>query len=144
MNLICTSKCGQHISYIAEKVAARLAVTLKKKNKGGTEIKGNQIKNHLCAFVNCLIKNPVSDSQTKDFLIACSNAFGLKCDPSEIFVKKVDKSHIVNNIVAFPDSRLAMLLKRREEQRKRNCTALQSLMMQTMQEQQNQRTAHLS
>eukprot|EP00592_Proboscia_alata_P019197 CAMPEP_0194418490 /NCGR_PEP_ID=MMETSP0176-20130528/17623_1 /TAXON_ID=216777 /ORGANISM="Proboscia alata, Strain PI-D3" /LENGTH=1564 /DNA_ID=CAMNT_0039224989 /DNA_START=235 /DNA_END=4929 /DNA_ORIENTATION=- len=127
VNSICTSKGGQHVSYVAEKVAARLAVTLKKKNKGGAEIKGNQIKNHLCVFVNCLIENPAFDSQTKDFLTTRSNAFGSKCDPSEVFLKKVDKSNIVDNILAFARFKAGEALKKKGGTKKKKLHGIAKL-----------------
>ena len=66
VNAICTSKGGQHVNYIADMIAKKVAAVVKKKNKGGIEIKENQIKNHLCISVNCLIENPAFDSQTKE------------------------------------------------------------------------------
>ena len=82
VNSICTSKGGGHVTYIADQVAASLAKTVKKKNKGGTEVKANQIKNHLCVFVNCLVENPAFDSQTKEFLTTRPKSFGSECQLS--------------------------------------------------------------
>jgi len=65
VNAISTSKGGGHVTYIMDQIANHLVKTVKKKNKGGTEIKLAQIKNHLCVFVNCLVENPTFDSQTK-------------------------------------------------------------------------------
>jgi DNA topoisomerase-2 len=65
VNAISTSKGGGHVTYIMDQIANHLVKTVKKKNKGGTEVKPAQIKNHLCVFVNCLIENPTFDSQTK-------------------------------------------------------------------------------
>ena len=65
VNAICTSKGGSHVDYIADQVASHLVRAVNKKTKGGTGVKPQQIKNHLCVFVNCLVENPVFDGQTK-------------------------------------------------------------------------------
>lgn len=69
VNSICTSKGGQHVNYIADQVAKRIAAAVNKKNKGGVQIKDSQMKNHLCIFVNCLVENPAFDSQTKENMV---------------------------------------------------------------------------
>lgn len=62
---------------------------VKKKNKGGVEVKPFQIKNHLWIFINCLIENPTFDSQTKENMTLRAKAFGSTCDFSEKFIKQV-------------------------------------------------------
>ena len=89
------------MTYIADQVATHLQKIVKKKNKGGTEIKAGQIKNHLAIFVNCLIHNPAFDSQTKEFLTTKPKNFGTSCKLSDAFLRKLDKSEIVDNILAF-------------------------------------------
>ena len=63
--------------------------TLKKKNKGGIQIKPFQIKNHMWVFVNCLINNPTFDSQTKENMTLQQKNFGSKCTLSEKFISNV-------------------------------------------------------
>lgn len=111
VNAICTSKGGNHVSYIADQVGAHLVKTIKKKNKGGTEVKPNQIKNHLCVFVNCLIENPAFDSQTKDTLTTRPKGFGSTCKLSDKFLKQVDKSDIVEAILSYAKFKQAKELK---------------------------------
>jgi DNA topoisomerase-2 len=89
------------VNYIADKVTARLVDILKKKNKGGTELKPAQIKNHISIFVNCLIENPTFDSQTKEFLTSRPKEFGSDCVLPENFMKKIEKSEVVENILSF-------------------------------------------
>lgn len=101
VNAISTSKGGTHVNYIADQVASHLVATLKKKNKGGAAVKPGQIKNHLCIFVNCLVDNPVFDSQTKEFLSLQKKSFGSTCKLSDKFLKQVDKSDIVESILSF-------------------------------------------
>ena len=64
VNAISTSKGGGHITYVVDQLVDHLKKTVKKKNKGGTDIKPAQIKNHLCVFVNCLVENPTCKSGT--------------------------------------------------------------------------------
>jgi DNA topoisomerase-2 len=101
VNSICTSKGGGHVAYIADQIGAHLVKTVKKKNKGGTDIKPSQIKNHLCIFVNCLVENPAFDSQTKECLNTRPKQFGSTCQLSDKFLKQVDKSDIIDMILSF-------------------------------------------
>ena len=101
VNAICTSKGGTHVTFVADKIAKHLATVIEKKNKGGTKISNNQIKNHLCIFVNCLVSNPTFDSQTKDFLTNRKHCFKNQCNLSEKFLKQAGKSEIVDNILAY-------------------------------------------
>lgn len=101
VNAINTYKGGEHVNYIADQVAKHLAAVLKKKNKGGVEIKPNQIKNYITIFVNCLIENPSFDSQTKDYFTSKKNKFGSKCELTPKFLKSVEKSGVVEKILAF-------------------------------------------
>jgi DNA topoisomerase-2 len=64
-------------------------------------LKPAQIKNHLSIFVNCLIENPTFDSQTKEFLTSRPKEFGSECILSDSFMKKIDKSEVVDNILSF-------------------------------------------
>ena len=101
VNSICTSKGGGHVNYICDQITAHLVKTVKRKNKGGADIKAGVIKNHLCIFVNCLVENPTFDSQTKDFCTSKKGKFGSECNVSDKFLKQVDKSAVVENIVSF-------------------------------------------
>lgn len=101
VNSICTTKGGQHVQYIADQVVKRIMATVAKKNKGGIQIKEGQLKNHLCVFVNCLIENPAFDSQTKENLTTRKTAFGSTFELSDKFLKQVEKSGVVEKILAF-------------------------------------------
>ena len=100
VNSIATTKGGQHCTYIADQITARLAGVVKKKNKG-EEVKSNQIKNHLAIYVNALIVNPAFDSQTKETLTTKASNFGSKCVVSEKMMKLIEKSGIVDNILSY-------------------------------------------
>jgi DNA topoisomerase-2 len=113
VNSICTSKGGGHTTYIADQVAAKLAAVIKKKNKGGAEVKSNQIKNHISVFVNCLVENPAFDSQTKEFLATRPKDFGSECKLSDAFMKKVEKCGVVDSILSYAKFKQNEALKRK-------------------------------
>jgi len=100
VNSINTSKGGEHVNAIATMVAKKLILKLKKKKKD-LKITESQIKNHLCIFVNCLIENPSFDSQTKDCLTTRKSNFGSKCELSDKFLNKIEKSEIIEKILSF-------------------------------------------
>ena len=96
VNSICTIKGGQHVNYIADQVIQRLALTVKKRNKGA-EIKNHQIKNHLSIYVNALIVNPAFDSQTKENLTTRPAAFGSTCVVPEKMLKELGTTTVLAN-----------------------------------------------
>lgn len=100
VNSICTSKGGEHVNHIATLVAKRLSEKLKKKNKN-VKITENQIKNYLTIFVNCLVENPSFDSQTKETLTTKKSKFGSKCNLSDKFLSKIEKSEVIEKILSF-------------------------------------------
>ncbi|KAK8805524.1 hypothetical protein WA158_002180 [Blastocystis sp. Blastoise] len=112
VNSICTTKGGQHVNYLADKVAAFLQQVIKKKNKK-EEVKTHLIKNYLYICVNCLIENPAFDSQTKETLITRSKSFGSLPDIPESFLTKVSKSGIIDSILSFAKFKEEGALKRK-------------------------------
>ena len=127
VNAICTSKGGGHVTYIADQIADRLKAVVKKKNKGGVEIKPNQIKNHLRVFVNALVDNPAFDSQTKEGLTTTKKAFGSTFTLSPKFIKAVEKSAVVENILAFAKFKERQGLKRQGGTKKTKLTGITKL-----------------
>ncbi|RYG66342.1 hypothetical protein EON64_09990, partial [archaeon] len=112
VNSICTSKGGCHVNYIVDQITARLAATIKKKNKG-EEVKAHQIKNHLAVFVNCLVVNPAFDSQTKENLTTKASAFGSTCVLPEKMLKQLEKSHLVDNVLNWAKFKQTAELKKK-------------------------------
>lgn len=80
---------GRHVDNVADHIVKQLIETLKKKNKGGLQIKPHQVKTHLWVFVNCLIVNPTFDSQTKETMTLQAKNFGSKCNLSDKFIASV-------------------------------------------------------
>ena len=65
VNSIATTKGGQHVSVIADAIAAAVSEYANKKNKG-VDVKPAHVKNYMSLFVNCLIENPAFDSQVRE------------------------------------------------------------------------------
>ncbi|KAG2773761.1 hypothetical protein JG687_00009489 [Phytophthora cactorum] len=100
VNGICTTKGGQHVSYIVDQITTKLVNVLKKKNKGEA-VKPNYIKNHMFVYVSALIDNPAFDSQTKETLTTRANGFGSTFSLSDKFLKQLEKSGLVEKILSF-------------------------------------------
>lgn len=77
VNSIATTKGGRHVDYVSDMIVKQVMEVLKKKNKGGVNIKPFQVKNHMWVFVNCLIVNPTFDSQTKENMTLQTKNFGV-------------------------------------------------------------------
>ncbi|KAG1725573.1 DNA topoisomerase [Suillus paluster] len=97
-NSIATTKGGTHVNHMADQIAKNLIAAIGKKNKGAT-VKPAQVKNHMWIFVNALIENPTFDSQTKETLTLTASKFGTKPALSEEFMKKVQKSSIIDHVL---------------------------------------------
>ena len=101
VNSIATTKGGRHVDYICDQVVKHLTEVINKKSgKNSTQVKPFQIKNHLWVFVNCLIENPVFESQTKECMTSQVKNFGSKCTLTDDFLKKVaSKAGIVDRVL---------------------------------------------
>ncbi|XP_044734745.1 DNA topoisomerase 2 isoform X2 [Chrysoperla carnea] len=101
VNSIATTKGGRHVDNVTDGIVKQLIEVLKKKNKGGVQIKPFQVKNHMWVFINCLIVNPTFDSQTKENMTLQAKSFGSKCTLSEKFIAAVAKSGIVESVLSW-------------------------------------------
>lgn len=84
VNSIATTKGGRHVEYVSDMIVKQVMDTIKKKNKGGINIKPFQVKNHMWVFVNCLIVNPTFDSQTKENMTLQAKSFGVSQRLSDV------------------------------------------------------------
>ncbi|XP_061378128.1 DNA topoisomerase 2 [Danaus plexippus] len=101
VNSIATTKGGKHVDTVADSVVKNVLEVLKKKNKGGVNIKPFQVKTHMWVFINCLIVNPTFDSQTKENMTLQAKSFGSKCNFSEKFINAVTKSGLVESVLTW-------------------------------------------
>jgi DNA topoisomerase-2 len=79
------------VDYIVDQLTKAVSESCNKKNKGGMNVKGFQVKSHLFVFVNCLIVNPTFDSQTKETMTLQPKNFGSTCKLPEKFIASVLK-----------------------------------------------------
>lgn len=118
VNSIATTFGGTHVNYIADQIVNRLADLLKKKNKGGVPLKSAQIRNHMFLFVNCQIENPAFASQTKESMTTKQSAFGSKCVLTDKFLKSIEKSGVMDNIMDFAAKKADQILKKSDGNRR--------------------------
>ncbi|KAF2145209.1 uncharacterized protein K452DRAFT_284608 [Aplosporella prunicola CBS 121167] len=112
VNSIATTSGGTHINYIADQIVNKLVDIVKKKNKGGFQLKPAQLRNHIFLFVNCQIVNPAFNSQTKEQMTTKASQFGSKCTVSEKFLKDIAKTSVVDNILHFAQQKADQVLKK--------------------------------
>ena len=112
VNCINTIRGGTHVNYLADQVIEKLIKTIKKL-KPKLTIRNSIIKNNLFIFVNCLIKNPSFDSQTKETLTTKISKFGSKCEFSDKFLKKLMKTGLIEQIIFNAELKENMKLKRK-------------------------------
>lgn len=112
VNSIATYSGGTHVNYIADQIVEKLLAIVNKKNKGGVKLKPAQIKNHIFLFVNCHIVNPAFTSQTKEQLTTKASQFGSKPVLSDKFLKAIEKTEVIQNIMHFAQQKADQLLKK--------------------------------
>ncbi|ORY13026.1 DNA topoisomerase [Clohesyomyces aquaticus] len=112
VNSIATTSGGTHVNYIADQIIEKLMAIVNKKNKGGVKLKPGQIKNHIFLFVNANIVNPAFTSQTKEQLTTKASQFGSKCQVSDKFLKAIEKTEVIQNILHFAQQKADQLLKK--------------------------------
>jgi DNA topoisomerase-2 len=112
VNSIATYSGGTHVNYIADQIVEKLLAIVNKKNKGGVKLKPTQIKNHIFLFVNCHIENPAFTSQTKEQLTTKSSQFGSKPTLSDKFLKQIEKTEVIQNIMHFAQQKADQILKK--------------------------------
>ncbi|KAJ7031541.1 DNA topoisomerase II [Mycena alexandri] len=125
-NSISTTKGGTHVNLVADQISKNLLAAIGKKNKGA-QVKAAQIRNHMWIFVNALIENPTFDSQTKDTLTLVASKFGTKPVLSDEFMKKVQKSPIIENILNWAQFKADQQIKKTDGTKRSRLTGMPKL-----------------
>ena len=100
VNKISTYDGGSHLNYIMGQIVDKVTQNILAQPKYKTlKIKPAQIKENLTLFINTTIENPVFGSQTKDSLKTKISEFKVKCDIDDVFIKKICKSGLLDEIV---------------------------------------------
>jgi DNA topoisomerase-2 len=111
VNSIATTSGGTHVNFIADQIVEKLMAVMKK-NKAAVKLKPAQIKNHIFLFVNCSIVNPAFTSQTKEQLTTKPSQFGSKPILSDKFLKSIEKTEVIQNIMHFAQQTADKMLKK--------------------------------
>ncbi|KAJ3035696.1 DNA topoisomerase 2 [Rhizophlyctis rosea] len=122
VNSICTMKGGTHVNHVTDQIVTQLCEAVKKKDKKSATLKPFQVKNHIWVFVNCHIENPTFDSQTKENMTLRISSFGSKCELTEDFFKKVLKSGVMDNVLAYAKFQEDKLLKKTDGSKRQRIT----------------------
>lgn len=94
VNYINTIDGGKHVEHVVNQM-------INNGNKAGIEPKF--IKNNMFVFVHCFIVNPSFSSQSKTTLTSSIKTFGSRCDLSDTFYTKFDKSEIMKLAKGFKE-----------------------------------------
>ncbi|KAH3949666.1 DNA topoisomerase [Parastagonospora nodorum] len=111
VNSIATTSGGTHVNYISDQIVEKLMAVMKK-NKAAVKLKPAQIKNHIFLFVNCSIVNPAFTSQTKEQLTTKASQFGSKPVLTDKFLKAIEKTEVIQNIMHFAQQTADKMLKK--------------------------------
>jgi DNA topoisomerase-2 len=111
VNSIATTSGGTHVNYISDQIVEKLMAVMKK-NKAAVKLKPAQIKNHIFLFVNCSIVNPAFTSQTKEQLTTKASQFSSKPVLSDKFLKAIEKTEVIQNIMHFAQQTADKMLKK--------------------------------
>lgn len=98
VNGICTSRSGTHVDYVSNQIIKKIQASVAKKLKKMV-IKPNMIKENLIFFVDAIIVNPSFDTQTKEHLKTPASKFGSTYSAPDIFLKKIIKTGVVDQII---------------------------------------------
>ena len=98
VNSIGTTKGGNHVDAVVERVSKTLVETVLKKER--IKIQARHVKPNLWVFINCKIVNPRFDSQLKTNMTSTRSQFGSKWTPDETFRKKLLATPIVEQCIA--------------------------------------------
>ncbi len=112
VNSIATTSGGTHVNYIVDQIVEKLMAVVNKKNKAAVKLKPAQIKNHIFLFVNCSIVNPAFTSQTKEQLTTKSSQFGSKPVLSDKFLRDIEKTEVIQNIMHFAQQKADQMMKK--------------------------------
>lgn len=124
VNNIHTYKGGKHVTYVMGKIESFLYESIKVKHPS---VKKKFIRNYVHVYVNCLIENPSFDSQTKGQMTTNTTKFGSSFEFSKDFLKKVEKSDIVSNVIEFANFRQNQDAKKTDGKKKTNISDIVKL-----------------
>lgn len=99
VNSINTYRGGTHCAHVIDNVIKTLINDFIKKKDKDIKVTPALLKENLVFFINSTIINPAFSSQTKDTLTSKIDKFGSKYEPTSVFMKKLAKCGIVEQVI---------------------------------------------
>jgi DNA topoisomerase II len=99
VNGINTYRGGTHCSHVIDNLIKVLINDYIKKKDKNIKVTPTLLKENLVFFINAVIINPAFGSQTKDTLSSKVDKFGSKYEPTPVFLKKLAKCGIVEQVI---------------------------------------------
>lgn len=101
VNGINTYLGGTHVNHVVDNIINKLKNDFILKKNKNLRVNNNSIKQHLVFIINTIIENPSFSSQTKNTLTSKTSNFGSKYETNDVFIKKISKNGIVEQVVEF-------------------------------------------
>jgi DNA topoisomerase-2 len=114
VNGIATHKGGKHVDHVTDKVLRPLIDDYIKKKEKDIKITPVILKDNLVFFINSMIENPQFSSQTKTELTSTVKKFGASYEPLELFLKKLSKCGIVEQMIQLAKFKETSQLKKND------------------------------
>lgn len=111
VNGICTYKGGSHVNYVMSQVMDPLMEAIRKKAKDSA-VKPAMVKEHFVLFLNATVENPAFSSQTKEELKTVPKEFGVGCQVSDKFIKRLAGCGVVDQVVSLAKLKEQAVLKK--------------------------------
>ena len=114
VNGIATHKGGKHVDHTTDKILKPLIDDYIKKKEKDIKISPAILKENLVFFINSMIENPQFSSQTKTELTSPVKKFGATYEPNELFLKKLAKCGIVEQMIQLAKFKETSMLKKND------------------------------
>lgn len=114
-----TSNGGKHVDYIFNQIINKLKKLLEEKKKL-KDVKLHSIRDKLFLFLKASVVNPSFNSQTKECLVTPSKEFGTQITVSDLFVEKIYKSSIIEEILQLHKIKETLELSKKTDGKKTN------------------------
>ena len=114
VNGIATHKGGKHVDHVTDKILRSLIDDYIKKKEKDIKITPVILKDNLVFFINSMIENPQFSSQTKTELTSPVKKFGASYEPPELFLKKLSKCGIVEQMIQLAKFKETSMLKKND------------------------------
>ena len=114
VNGIATYKGGTHVNHVTDRIIKPLIDDYIKKKDKDIKVTPSLLKDNMVFFINCMIENPAFSSQSKVDLTTKNNKFGSSYEPSDVFMKKIVKSGIVEHMIQYAKFKESTLLKKND------------------------------